>query len=328
MKNKGFLKNILGLAIILVMGVYVTGCGNDDLPPAPTLKMNVTVDGFTVHIAAEATDADTWLWEYGDGTQSDSVGSHTHTYAQSGTYTIICTVTGEGGSETKSESVTIATIEELLTAHAWKMSDAGNNGLGYHITTDLTIDQSAPNVLAIIDQFQNDTLDLNPDYDYTVNYADTYTFNSNKSMNINNDGDALVGWIYADQNFAFPDDYVSTCRYVGINVVKYLVGDTATWEAHENSDLNLETVYAPDPNNPLSGGVAETVEFKDVDYIKFSNGGYLGFLDYTPEVIINSITDKELVVTLFYNGYLGDPQNDNGLYLRPSFLVRMTFIAE
>ena len=106
MRYKGLLKNAFGLGLILYLGICFSACKEEETP-APTLNLFVTIDGFTVNIAAEAPDATSWKWDYGDGTVSDSTGSHSHTYADGGGFTIECTVTGEGGETTKTEAVTI-----------------------------------------------------------------------------------------------------------------------------------------------------------------------------------------------------------------------------
>ena len=93
MKYKGLSKIVTGLGFILFLGICFTACKEEEIP-APTLSIYITVDGFSVNIAAESPDATSWQWNYGDGTVSDSVGSHSHTYESGGDFTITCTVTG------------------------------------------------------------------------------------------------------------------------------------------------------------------------------------------------------------------------------------------
>lgn len=320
MKNNGLLKNIFGIALIMAFGLFITSCDNDS-KPLPTVKLDVTVDGFTVDIAAEAENGTLWSWDYDDDSTSDSIASHKHTYAEGGEYTISCTVTGDGGSTTVTETVTIATVKKLLMAHPWVLADAGNNGLGYHITPELAIDQPAPNVLAIINAFQNDN-DI--PYDYLAEYDDVYTFGADDvyTMDFVN-SNILIGWVYGGIYYENAD-YRGTCAYVGINVVTDTEPTDATWTVHENSSLTLSTVAAS-PEDPSTGGVAETVEFTGVNYVTFTHGGFLGIRDLTSTAIINSITADELAVTVFYHGYQGDPTSDGNLYQRPSFLIRLTF---
>ncbi len=79
MNNKGLSKIIFGLGFLLVLGICFTACKEEEIP-APSLSIFVTVDGFTVNIAAESPEATSWQWDYGDGTVSDSAGSHLHLY--------------------------------------------------------------------------------------------------------------------------------------------------------------------------------------------------------------------------------------------------------
>jgi PKD repeat protein len=325
MKQKGLFKNLTGLSLALVLGLFVSSCGDDT--KAPTIKLYVTTDGFTANIVAEASsDVTNWSWEYGDGETSDTIGTHEHTYATGGDFTIKCTVTNADGlSSSDDESITIATIEELLTSYDWVMSNAGNNGIGFQITPELTISFPASNVLASIDGLQDPNNDLNPDYDYTKKYDDVYTFNEDGTYEISNGGETMIGWVYGSINQVPDEDYVTTCRYIGINVVKNQPTTGAKWKLHENVNLKLNTVIA-DPDKPLSDGVEDVVNFENIDYIEFTEGvGFLGIKDLTPIVVIRSISSKELLVTLFYHGYIGDPVNDGGLYARPSFLFNITF---
>ena len=245
MKHKGLLKNVLGLGLVLALGLFMSGCG-EDTPPAPTIKLYVTIDGFTVNIAAEATNADTWSWDYGDGTTSDSIGSNTHTYAEGGDYTITCTVTGEGGSATATEAVQIATLEEILMSHPWVLANAGStNGIGYEITSELTITLPTPDVLSIINSMRSDE----EKYDFTNEYNDIYTFktgdNGNYDVNTGN-GIALSPWVYA--KLSASELIKGSCEAAGFFAIN--IGDIkdANWKIHKNEILKINTVRDEDQN--------------------------------------------------------------------------------
>ena len=331
MKQKGLFRNLSGLSLALMLGLFVSSCGDDATPP--TLKLYLNQDGFTVNIVAEASsDVTGWSWDYGDGETSTTAGTHEHIYATGGKFTIKCTVTNADGlSTTAEEPVTIATIEELLTSYDWKMSNAGNNGIGYKITPELTVSFPASDVLAAMDGLQDTASvggDVNPDYEYVMKYNDIYKFNSDGTYEFSNNGETMIGWVYGTVNSIPDQDYVSTCRYVGINVVKNLASTGAKWKLHENEDLKLETVIA-DPDSALTGGKPAVVNFENIDYIEFTEGvGYLGIKDLTPIVIIRSISSKEMLITLFYHCYIGNPSNDGGLYARPSYIINLTFVPQ
>jgi len=321
MRYKGILKNALGLGLILYLGICISSCKEDEIP-APTLNLFITIDGFTVEIAAEAPDATSWEWDYGDGTVSDSAGSHAYTYADGGDYTIECTVTGAGGETTKTEAITIATIEELLSGGAdspngktWVISKTagGYDGVG-HIKTELI-----PNIFPSV----NDLLDVIglPD-----EWTNEYTFYSDGSYSIDNkNGDMMIPWIYADFEID-PGDIVETTSY-GFFQVTYPDPESATWSLSKNSTLTVETVYDEDIDIGPIVGVPLTVTFEDADYITFGGGGFIGLMDYTTTAMIREISDERMTITLFYHEYMGDPGNDGDLYKRPSLALTVTFDA-
>ncbi len=321
MKYNGFLQIVSGLGFILLLGICFTGCKEEI--PAPTLDIFITVDGFSVNIAAEAPDATSWQWNYGDGAVSDSVGSHTHTYATGGDYTIECTVTGEGGETTKTEAVTIATIQDLLTGGAgaangktWVLSrtPGGSDGVG-HIKAELVA-----NIFPAVSDML-DFIGLPDEYD------NEYTFYFDGSYSLDNiNGDVMSPWVYSSFEID-PGDIVHTTSY-GFFQIRYPNPESATWSLSENADLTIETVYDEDIDIGPKPGIPETVAFENVDYITFAGDGFIGLKDYTTTAMIREISPDRMVITLFYHEYMGDPANDGELYLRPSLALTLSYDAK
>ena len=321
MKHKGLLKSVIGLGFILFVGICFTGCKEEI--PAPTLDLYITVDGFSVNIAAEAPDATSWQWNYGDGAVSDSAGSHTHTYATGGDYTIECSVTGEGGTTTKTEAVTIATIQDLLTGGAgatngktWVLSRTagGFDGVG-HIKTELVA-----NIFPAV----NDMLDVIgiPD-----EYDNEYTFYFDGSYSLDNiNGDVMAPWVYSSFEVD-PGDIVHTTSY-GFFQITYPNPESATWSLSENEGLTIETVYDEDIDIGPKPGIPETITYENVDYITFAGDGFIGLKDYTTTAMIREISPDRLTLSLFYHEFMGDPGNDGDLYLRPSLAITLSFDAK
>lgn len=319
--KKGLLKNVIVLGLALFFGLLWTSCSKE---PIPTVNIVInSIDGFVVDIAAEATGATSWSWEYGDGNVSATEGGHFHTYTERGDFTITCTVTGEGGSATETVDVHIATKTELLSANTWVLSEAGANGMGFHITTDLVLDFPVGDLLATLNSLQSAE---DVPYDFTNEYNDEYNFNADGSYSVNYvNNNVLSSWVYSavEQGNA---NVKGTCLYVGMFAISYAALTDATWALHENENLTLNTVYdASLVGN--TGGVAETVEFVGVDYITFTNGGFLGIKDLTSTVLLKSISEDELVVTVFFHSYFGfaDPENPTLGIAEPSFITTMTF---
>jgi len=320
MKYKGLSKIIAGLGFILFLGICFTSCKEEEIP-APTLSIYVTVDGFSVDIAAESPEATSWQWNYGDGTSSDSVGSHSHTYDTGGEFTITCTVTGEGGETTDTEAVTIATIQDLLSggsgsSKTWVLSKTpgGNDGVG-HIKTELV-----PNIFPAIADLL-DYIGLPEEYD------NEYTFHFDGSYEVDNvNGDIMTPWVYAEFEID-PGDITETTSY-GFFQITHPNPVGATWTLHENASLTLETVYDEDIDIGPKPGVPETVTWENVDYITFSDGAFITLIDYTTTAMIREISPDRMVISVFYHEYMGDPGNDGDLYLRPSLALTLTFIPK
>lgn len=321
MKKRGLQKSITGLGFILFLGICFTACKEEETPP-PTLDIFVTVDGFTVNIAADSPEATSWSWNYGDGTTSDSTGSHSYTYETGGEFTITGTVTGEGGTTSETEAVTIATIQELLSGEAgsggktWVLSHTpgGVDGVG-HIKTELV-----PNIFpAIVDLL--DFIGIPDEYD------NLYTFHPDGSYDLDNvNGDVMCPWVFSAYEID-PADIVITTGY-GFHQIHYPDIEGATWILHENADLTLETVYDEDIDVGPKPGVRETVSWENVDYITFEGDGFLGLQDYTTIAMIREISPDRMVISLFYHEYWGDPENDGNLNMLPSLALTLSFDAQ
>ena len=67
------------------------------------------VDPVTVNVLDSSTNAQTWEWNWGDGTTHEYVQTPVlHSYSGPGTYTVVLTVTSPAGTTTRSRTVKIA----------------------------------------------------------------------------------------------------------------------------------------------------------------------------------------------------------------------------
>ena len=78
-----------------------------------------TTDDVTFQFVSTSTDADNYLWDFGDGVSSALVNP-THTYTEGGTYTVELTVMNDCGTRTSSQPVDVllTSVGELPSA-AW-----------------------------------------------------------------------------------------------------------------------------------------------------------------------------------------------------------------
>jgi len=99
---------------------YSPGAGDTSLPlpPPPVADFTGTptfgIRPLTVTFTDQSTgDISTWNWDFGDGENSTDQNS-THRYANAGTYDVSLTVTGPGGSDTKTKQAYITVYDPAV----------------------------------------------------------------------------------------------------------------------------------------------------------------------------------------------------------------------
>ena len=65
-----------------------------------------------------------------------------------------------------------------------------------------------------------------------------------------------------------------------------------------------------------------------MDYITFTNDGFISLLDYTTTAMIREIGPDRMVISVFYHEFMGDPGNDGDLYLRSSLALTLSYDAK
>lgn len=74
----------------------------------------------------ESPYAETWEWDFGDGSAHSTAQNPLHTYATAGTYSVSLTVTGYGGTDTTMHSVEVASAAtwQEMTDDTWWAPEA------------------------------------------------------------------------------------------------------------------------------------------------------------------------------------------------------------
>ncbi|MCV9388149.1 PKD domain-containing protein [Reichenbachiella ulvae] len=125
---KRLFRNQNYLMALLIAPIMITACGeeSDDPIEAPLAGFDVTVseeNTMMVSVSNTSVDGDTYSWDFGDGSDPVTTTDASHTYTESGTYTITLTATNEGGSDDATQQVSVSGFGENLVT-AGDMSDA------------------------------------------------------------------------------------------------------------------------------------------------------------------------------------------------------------
>ncbi len=125
----------LSLAIFLFSMLFTAGCEDDEpTVEAPTARFTYIVhqdNGLIINFTNSSLNADTYIWEFGDGSSSAELDPN-HEYEASGTYTVSLTATNSGGSDVYSEEIEVTgnlTYADLVDT--WKVApEAGALAVG------------------------------------------------------------------------------------------------------------------------------------------------------------------------------------------------------
>jgi PKD repeat protein len=128
--------------LALGLGVFLSGCSDDDEDVVPTPAEPVAdfsadnTSGLTVQFTDSSTGSiDTYSWDFGDNTTSTEQNP-SHTYDNAATYTVALTVTGPGGSDTATKDVTVTVAPPQL--QAFEFPDQNNALAGAAIGAGVT----------------------------------------------------------------------------------------------------------------------------------------------------------------------------------------------
>jgi len=307
-----------GLAALFSTAVLFNSCAEEEEPVTPTLQFIAEVDGYTVTITAEATGADTYLWDYGEGNTSATVGSHDYSYeeAGSGTYTIKCTVTSKDDlSVVKTVEITIAaSIDEIIAGvgdggKTWVLTQVESTFTGKMGGGGVTNDVAIYPDMSII---PNNVLGF---FGLGEEYTDEFTFYRDGTLAIDvKNGRSLVGIVYG--NILSPNDINESTEYNSLPLASIPGQSTtnATWAlSYEDRTVDWYDEF-------VAQGLAQTIfTFLENDPDKvaelvISEGAYVCFSDlYFPEAVATALGLPGAV--------------DNSLYILKEVTANMMNIA-
>ncbi len=287
----------LYFGLLVLSAIFLASCNEDgdtrgDLPTSVIL--HYSVDDTKVAFNALAVNADTYSWDFGDGNTSTEANP-VHTYEVGGYYSVTLSVTGSTGTVSDDAYLAISLPPfELLTGDpatgngkTWKMSAAHSSGGDYFANADAS--------LSTVDGTPNPLPDgiFTTEFDMGGIYEDTYTFYPNGSYvhDVKEDGGDFSGYVFQLVNGGNVSN--ANGASFGLCIADYTPETGATFTFNANEDLTIPSVY---------GGVSYTGAMT----IDFSGTEFIGFNDFQSKVILNSISDTKMKLTMFM---AADPGN-------------------
>ncbi len=147
------MKNISLKIMPLLLTMFLVMCNDDNYQfpsdvkegSEPNASFLFVVDFLDVHFTNTSIDAESYYWDFGDGTSSTEQ-SPIHTYSSAGTYTVTLKVNSPAGySSTTDESLFVA--GEVSAFYQFKAQKYREGGFGRVIDFDATASENAVSIV-------------------------------------------------------------------------------------------------------------------------------------------------------------------------------------
>ncbi|RLA22366.1 MAG: hypothetical protein DRQ62_08060 [Gammaproteobacteria bacterium] len=261
-----------------------------DLPTSAVIHYSV-VDK-QVAFTALTHNADSWLWDFGDG-ETSTEKNPVHVYADGGYYTVTLTVTGGTGTADDESKLAVAlTPYVLLTGgptavngKTWKLTASHTSSGDYFANADaeLTAIDGVPAPLP------DGVFDLLLDMGEVYQDKFTFHFDGGYSHDVMDDGAAFGGMVYQVVLNGGVDLVNTNGIDFGLCTAKYTPESGATFTFVENEDIEVSSVYS-------GTGV---ITFSNVSTLDFSGTEFVGFRDFQQKVIVQKLTDSSMKIVMF-----------------------------
>lgn len=280
---KKYLKPAFFLIAVLELFYF---CGKDT--PLPTAKISKIINGNLVEFTLEATDAEYFEWDFGDGTSTSSEQNPVHLFIEFGKeYIVTLKIKGPGGITTVTDTVAIRPMNsmEILTGgendtdgRRWRLSKNTNTYLA-NADINLTVEQS------LKPGFLNDL-------GFTDAYLDEFVFLHNGDYRIIPHGNGILGGLTfcrAKNILNAPPSQEAAA--MGLTLIDPFTPQSGLKFAF-NESKNL-TVKVSDEHS--SGDII----IPDVMTLSFSKGGFLGLNNWVTECVITDLKETSMKVAFF-----------------------------
>jgi len=261
-----------------------------DLPTSAIIHYSV-VDK-QVAFTALTHNADSWLWDFGDG-ETSTEKNPVHVYKDGGYYTVTLTVIGGTGTDSDESKLAVAlTPYVLLTGgptavngKTWKMT-ASHTSAGDFLANadaDFSVVDGTPAPLP------DGVFDLLLSMGEIYQDEFTFHFDGSYSHDVKSDGAAFGGIVYQFVLNGGVDIVNANGSDFGLCTAKYTPENGATFTYVEKEDLEVSSVYSP----------TGVLTFNDVSTLDFSGTEFVGFRDFQQKVMIQKITDSSMQLIMF-----------------------------
>jgi PKD repeat protein len=260
----------------------------EEKPPAPEVSFTAEVNSNVVKFNSEATNAETFEWDFGDETKKSAEEDPVHVYTHFDyDYTVKLKVTGKGGDATATKKVTIPPMTGMQILSG---TDTLTEGRKWRLSQSAPVIFAKPDTLFTV--VRTFTAGFLSSAGFPNAYKDEYIFSRNGSFNINLKGTGIIGSLSYCTAKGIPNIIPSQAAgEANLTIISsYTIPDEMTYGLNEGKDLTLTT---------LTDGRAGTVTFRRVKTLSLSYDAFLGIRGWMNELVILEATKSTLKVACF-----------------------------
>ncbi len=277
--------------VVVVLALIAFSCKDDTLEFPTSARIFYSVVDRQAAFTALANSADTYSWDFGDGTKSTEINP-VHVYASGGYYTVILSVQGKTGMDADTAQLAVdLTPYVLLTGgptatkgKTWKMSGSHPKDKFANSDAKLSgvVDPLPPGVFG--------SIGIGEVYDDQY----TFYFDGSYKHDVKADGAAFAGYVtqmLKNGGADIVNGNKTTFSY-DLCTAKYTPEVGAKFTYTENVDYPVLSVYG-DP------AASYLLPYGGVNTLSFSGTEFVGFMDYNRKVIVQEIKDNSMRLVMF-----------------------------
>lgn len=290
--------------------VLFTACNEEEKVDLPTSAIiHYSVSDKNVAFTALAKNADSYLWDFGDG-ETSTEANPIHEYENGGYYDVTLEVIGGTGTASDDANLAIAlTPYVLLTGgptaengKTWKLSAS-------HSAFDKFADANAgfTTTAGTPAPLPQGVFDLSLGMGEVYQDEFTFHFDGKYEHDVKDDGASFSGLVYQLVSNGGAGVVNAGGADFGLCTGLYTPEENATFTYVESEDFTVPSVYGP-PNFEVT--------YPGVSTLDFSGTEFVGFMDFQRKVILQDISDGSMRLAMFVSASPDfQPLNTNALIL-------------
>ena len=276
---------------VVLLSLMLSSCADEKLEFPTSARIFYSVVDRQAAFTALANSANTYSWDFGDGTTSTEKNP-VHVYSSGGYYRVILSVQGKTGTDADTAVLAVdLTPYVLLTGgptavngKTWKLAGGHSKDKFADANQNLSGTAGVPDPLpsGVFGSIGMGEV-----------YEDTYTFyfDGTYKHDVKADGAAFGGIVHQFLTDGGANLVNTNGSSYGLCTAKFTPETSATFTFTESEDFPVLSVYGAPPNY--------LVTHKGVKTLSFSGKEFIGFWDVQRKVIVQEVTDNSMRLVMF-----------------------------